>query len=31
MSIMLIMVQLPRGWGTGSEYTTPAAAHVFDR
>lgn len=31
MSIMLIMVQLLRGWGTESEHTTPAAAHVFDR
>lgn len=31
MTIMLIMVQLPRGWGIGSDDTTPAAAHVFDR
>lgn len=31
MSIMLITVQLLRGWGAASEHTTPAAAHVFDR
>ena len=30
MSVMLIMVQLLKGWGTGNEDTTPTAAQVFD-
>lgn len=30
MSVMLIMVQLLKGWGTGNEDSTPTAAQAFD-
>lgn len=29
MFVMWMMVQLLKGWGTGSEDTTPTSAYVF--